>query len=90
MKIRHLEVADSIWKDKRIPKETKLIYSYIYTKGFERIITDINIGEIQKVVNIKNIGLRKSLELLEQLKYLVYKEYSNGYRTLVIRGSVRY
>ena len=22
MKIRHLEVADSIWKDKRIPKET--------------------------------------------------------------------
>ena len=43
MKIRHLEVTDSIWKDKRIPKETKLIYSYIYTKGFERIITDINI-----------------------------------------------
>ena len=40
MKIRHLEVADSIWKDKRIPKETKLIYSYIYTKGFERIINE--------------------------------------------------
>lgn len=82
MKIRHLEVTDSIWKDKRIPKETKLIYSYIYTKGFERIITDINIGEIQKVVNIKNIGLRKSLELLEQLKYLIYKEYSNGMYTI--------
>ena len=71
-----------LWKDKRIPKETKLIYSYIYTKGFERIITDINIGEIQKVVNIKNIGLRKSLELLEQLKYLIYKEYSNGMYTI--------
>ena len=84
MKIRHLEVTDSIWKDKRIPKETKLIYSYIYTKGFERIITDINIGEIQKVVNIKNIGLRKSLELLEQLKYLVYKEYSNGMYTITL------
>lgn len=82
MKIRHLEVADSIWKDKRIPKETKLIYSYIYTKGFERIITDINIGEIQKVVNIKNKGLRKSLELLEELKYLIYKEYSNGMYTI--------
>lgn len=82
MKIRHLEVADSIWKDKRIPKETKLIYSYIYTKGFERIITDINIGEIQKVVNIKNKGLGKSLELLEQLKYLIYKEYSNGMYTI--------
>ena len=82
MKIRHLEVADSIWKDKRIPKETKLIYSYIYTKGFERIIIDINIGEIQKVVNIKNKGLRKSLELLEQLKYLIYKKYSNGMYTI--------
>lgn len=82
MKIRHLEVADSIWKDKRIPKETKLIYSYIYTKGFERIITDINVGEIQRVVNITNIGLRKSLEILEQLKYLIYREYSNGMYTI--------
>lgn len=84
MKIRHLEVADSIWKDKRIPKETKLIYSYIYTKGMMRIITDINIGEIQKVVNIKNKGLRKSLEILEQLKYLIYKEYSNGMYTITL------
>ena len=54
MKIRHLEVADSIWKDKRIPKETKLIYSYIYTKGFERIITDINIAFNNEKVN-KNV-----------------------------------
>ena len=84
MKIRHLEVADSIWKDKRIPKETKLIYSYIYTKGMMRIITDINIGEIQKVVNIKNKGLRKSLKILEELKYLIYKEYSNGMYTIKI------
>lgn len=82
MKIRHLEVADSIWKDKRIPKETKLIYSYIYTKGMMRIITDINVGEIQRVVNITNVGLRKSLELLEELKYLIYKEYSNGMYTI--------
>ena len=78
MRIRHLEVPETIWKDKRIPKETKLIYSYIYTKGFERIITDINVGEIQRVVNITNVGLRKSLELLEQLKYLIYKEYDKG------------
>ena len=84
MKIRHLEVADSIWKDKRIPKETKLIYSYIYTKGFERIITDINIGEIQRVVNIKNKGLRKSLQILEELKYLIYKEYSDGMYTITL------
>ena len=84
MKIRHLEVADSIWKDKRIPKETKLIYSYIYSKGFERIITDINVGEIQRVVNITNIGLRKSLKILEKLKYLIYKEYSNGMYTITL------
>jgi hypothetical protein len=84
MKIRHLEVTDSIWKDKRLPKETKLIYSYIYTKGFDRIITDINIGEIQKVVNIKNKGLRKSLQILEELKYLIYKEYSNGMYTIKV------
>ena len=84
MKIRHLEIAESIWKDKRIPKETKLIYSYIYTKGFERIITDINIGEIQRVVNIKNKGLRKSLQILEELKYLIYKEYSNGMYTITL------
>lgn len=84
MKLRHLEVADSIWKDKRIPKETKLIYSYIYTKGFERLLTDINVGEIQRVVNITNVGLRKSLELLEQLKYLIYKEYSNGMYTITL------
>lgn len=84
MKIRHLEIAESIWKDKRIPKETKLIYSYIYTKGFERIITDINIGEIQRVVNIKNKGLGKSLQILEELKYLIYKEYSNGMYTITL------
>lgn len=82
MKIRHLEVPDDIWKDKRISKETKLIYSYIYTKGFERIITDINVGEIQQVINIKNKGLRKSLDILERLKYLIYKEYSNGMYTI--------
>ena len=84
MKFKHLEVPQEIWKDKRIPKEAKLIYSYIYTKGFERIITDINVGEIQRVVNITNIGLRKSLEILEHLKYLIYKEYSNGMYTITL------
>ena len=84
MRIRHLEVPEIIWKDKRIPKETKLIYSYIYTKGMPRIITDINVGEIQRVVNIKNKGLRKSLRILEELKYLIYKEYSNGMYTITL------
>lgn len=84
MKIRHLEIAQDIWKDKRIPIETKLIYSYIYSKGFEKLIVDINVGEIQRIVNIKNIGLRKNLEILEKLKYLIYKEYSNGLYTIKI------
>ena len=84
MRIRHFEIKDDIWKDKRIPKETKLIYSYIYTKGFDKIITDINVGEIQRVVNIKNKGLRKSLKLLEELRYLIYKEYSNGMYTITL------
>lgn len=84
MKIRQLEISQDIWKDKRIPIETKLIYSYIYSKGFEKLIVDINVGEIQRIVNIKNIGLRKNLELLEKLKYLIYKEYSNGLYTIKI------
>lgn len=78
MKLRHLELPQEIWKDKRIPKETKLIYSYIYSKGFDKFITNINVGEIQQVINIKNDGLRKSLARLEKLKYLIYKEYANG------------
>ena len=69
MKINHLEVPQKIWEDKRIPKETKYIYSYIYTKGFDKIVIDINIGEIQRTIKIKNKGLKKSLEILEQLKY---------------------
>ena len=84
MRLRHLEVPQEIWKDKRIPKETKLIYSYIYIKGFDKILTDINVGEIQQVINIKNKGLRKSLKILEELKYLIYKEYSNGMYTITL------
>lgn len=78
------QIAKEIWEDKRIPKETKYIYSYIYSKGYNRYITDINIGEIQQVVKIKNKGLKKSLEILENLKYLVYQEYSSGMYTITL------
>lgn len=84
MLIRKFKIPGSIWKDKRIPKETKYIYSYIYSKGFDRIITDINIGEIQQTIKIKNKGLKKSLEILEELKYLVYQEYSTGHYTITL------
>lgn len=84
MKITKFQIPTAIWKDKRIPKETKYVYSYIYQKGFNRIITDINIGEIQQTIKIKNKGLKKSLDILEQLKYLVYKEYSVGHYTITL------
>ncbi len=85
MKITKFQIPQEIWEDKRIPKETKYVYSYIYTKGFERSFTDINIGEIQQIIKIKNKGLKKSLEILEQLKYLkYYQEYSNGMYTIAL------
>ena len=84
MLIRKFQIPKEIWKDKRIPKETKYIYSYIYTKGFDRIITDINIGEIQQTIKIKNKGLKKSLDILEQLKYLAYQEYATGMYTITL------
>ena len=61
---------------------TKAHSVYIYTKGFDRIITDINIGEIQQTIKIKNKGLKKSLDILEELKYLVYQEYATGMYTI--------
>ena len=84
MLIRRFQIPTRIWKDKRIPKEAKYIYSYIYQKGFNRIITDINIGEIQQTIKIKNKGSKKSLDILEQLKYLVYQEYSTGHYTITL------
>ncbi len=84
MKITKFQIPTIIWKDKNIPKEAKYIYSYIYAKGSERIITDINIGEIQQTIKIKNEGLRKNLEVLEKLKYLVYQEYDTGMYTITL------
>ena len=77
-----LRVVQVIWKDKSIPKEAKYIYTYIYSKGYNRYFTDINVGEIQQTVRITNKVLRKNLEKLEQGKYLVYQEYDNGMYTV--------
>ena len=84
MKITKFQIPTIIWKDKNIPKEAKYIYSYIYAKGSERIITDINLGEIQQTIKIKNEGLRKNLEVLEKLKYLVFQEYDTGMYTITL------
>lgn len=86
MNKRHRGIPTKILKDKRIKPEGKLIYSYIYSKGQDRIITDLNVGELQQVVKINNQGLRKSLERLEQSKYLIYKEYDVGMYTINLLG----
>ena len=82
MNKRHQGIPTKILKDKRIKPEGKLIYSYIYSKGQDRIITDLNVGELQQVVKINNQGLRKNLERLEKSKYLIYKEYDVGMYTI--------
>lgn len=81
-----LEVPKRLWNDKRIKPEGKLIYSYIYSKGQDRIITDLNVGELQQVVRISNQGLKKNLRKLEDYKYLLFKEYVNGMYTINILG----
>ena len=45
---------------------------------------DKNIGEIQQTIKIKNEGLRKNLEVLEKLKYLVFQEYDTGMYTITL------
>lgn len=83
---RQLEVPPRIWTDKNINPEGKHIYSYIYSKGCDRFITDLNIGEIQRAIKITNVGLKKHLGILEDNKYLLYKEYSKGMYTIRLLG----
>ena len=78
MRLKHLEIPNKLWKDSRIKYEGKIIYGYILAKGFDRAITDLNVGELQQTVPINNIGLLKNLEKLERYKYLTFKEYSKG------------
>ena len=87
MKITKFQIPDDIWKNKSIPVEAKYIYSYIYAKGSEQKITDINIGEIQQTLKIKNEGLRNNLQILEKLKYLIFKEYDTGMYTIHLTNS---
>lgn len=67
-----------IWKDKFIKAETKEIYAYLYSKGYDKMISHINIGEIQQVISITNVGFRNNLKILEKFKYIVFKEYTPG------------
>ena len=42
------------------------------------MISHINIGEIQQVISITNVGFRNNLKILEKFKYIVFKEYTPG------------
>ena len=49
-----------IWKDKSIKPETKEIYAYLYSQGFNKTITHVNIGDIQRAsLLIKTEGSNK-------------------------------
>ena len=65
MNKRHRGIPTKILKDKRIKPEGKLIYSYIYSKGQDRIITDLNVGELQQVVNHSALKVQSFIKLLK-------------------------
>ena len=84
MRLDKFRIPDNIYKDKRINFEGKMIYAYIYSKGYGRLLIDINIGELQQISRIKNKGLRNQLKTLEKCKYLMYKEYDTGMYTITV------
>ncbi len=68
-----------IWKDRNIKPEAKEIYAYLHSEGFDRTISNINIGRVQKEVkSIKNIAFRKNMQLLEKYNYIKFREYDIG------------
>lgn len=73
-----LEVPNKIWKDKRIKKECKIIYSLIYSKSYDKKVIHLNVGDIQQDIKIKNKALRKHLDNLKDLNYINVKEYATG------------
>lgn len=77
---KQLDITNhKIWKDKNIRPETKEIYAYLYSQGFNKTITNINIGRVQKEVkSIKNIAFRKNLQQLEKYHYIKFREYDIG------------
>ena len=76
-KRKQLDITDHmIWKDKNIKPETKEIFVYLYSEGFDKTISNINIGRVKKEVkSIKNI---KNLKQLEKYNYIKFREYDTG------------
>lgn len=79
-RINHLDMTDhEIWKDRNIKPEAKEIFAYLYTEAFDKTMTNINIGRVQKQIkSIKNVAFRKNLQLLEKYNYIKFREYDKG------------
>ena len=59
--------------------EAKEIFAYLYSEAFERTITHISIGRVQREVkSIKNIAFKKNLQILEKYNYIKFREYDTG------------
>lgn len=82
----YFKIPLKVWKDKRIKPEIKLVYSYLYSKGFDKYIVDLNVGELQQVVSINNVGLKKALQRLAICEYLLYDEYDKGMYSIKLLG----
>jgi len=82
----YFKIPSKIWKDKRIKPEMKLVYSYLYSKGFDKYIVNLNVGELQQVVSINNVGLKKALQILATCEYLLYNEYDKGMYSIKLLG----
>ena len=84
--LKHIDLLNhKIWKDKNIKPEAKEIYAYLYSQGFDKTITNINIGRVQKEVkSIKNIAFRKNLQQLEKFHYIKFREYDIGLYEFII------
>ena len=78
MRLKQPENPEKLWNDNRIKFEGKVIFGYILAKGFDKVVTDLNIGELQQTIPITNVGLQKNLQKLERCRYLKFKEYSKG------------
>ena len=82
-KKKQLELIDPrVWEDKNIKFETKLIYKLLCAEQSQKCkFTSISIGKVQKTLSITNVGFKKNLQILEDNKYIKFREYSNGLYT---------
>ncbi|MDE6285300.1 MAG: hypothetical protein K2M17_06095 [Bacilli bacterium] len=80
MCINNLDISKHrVWKDRNIKPEAKEIFAYLYSEAFDRTISHISIGKVQRQIkSIKNVGFKKNLQLLEKNNYIKFIEYDTG------------